>query len=296
MKCFLKNIHWGSSVILLSVLIFSCGKSGDENKSPDAKGKIEFKLTDDPYLFAYFKIDIDNLQYNVSNDPSITTGWVDIPLLNKGIIDIIQYSNGRELPLGNLELLPATVRQLRLKFGTRNSFGINTFPYGGTTSFFDMTLHPSIVNGLVIPFTVNVQAGATNGIYFDFDALKSRLQTGSTTFQLLPSVRLFEAANISAIEGTVLPKEARPYVRVIYLNHTSQQDYLDTAYGYPDVNGNFKIIGLGVQRAVPDSINGIQQVEFIPRLFPSPPYQQQQKLVQLVKNVSVNTGTTTLSQ
>ena len=285
--------------VLILLFGVSCSRrdtdGGGDNNTP-VKGKLEFKLTDDPYLFAYFKIDIDKLEYNESSNPAVTTGWIEVPLQNKGIIDIIQYSNGRELPLGNLELLPTTVKLLRLKFGTRNSFGINTFPYGGTTSFFDMTLHPSIANGLIIPFSVNVQAGATNRLYFDFDALKSRIQTGSTTYQLLPSVRVFEAANVSGIDGTVLPKEARPYVRVIYLNHTSPQDYLDTAYGYPDVNGYFKIIGLNLQKSIPDSVAGIQQVDFLPRLFPSPPYQSQQKQVQLITNTTVNTGTTVLQQ
>jgi hypothetical protein len=288
-------------ILITALSVFSCSKnnSGGNNGgggNSNTKGKIEFKLTDDPYLYKYFKIDIDKLEYNSSSDPSITSGWVEVPLINKGIIDIIQYSNGRELPLGSLELLPATVRQLRLKFGTRNSFGINTFPFGGTTSFFDMELHPSLANGLIIPFTINVQRNATNRIYFDFDALKSRIQTGSTTFQLLPSVRVFEANSSSALEGTVQPIEARTYVRVIYLNHTSPGDYTDTAYGYPDATGHFRIIGLKADRAMPDSTAGLQKVEFLPRALPQPPYQPQERLVTLVPGTVTNTGTISITQ
>ena len=277
-------------------LIFSCSKNNGGENANSSKGKIEFRLTDDPYLYKYFRIDFDKLEYNTSPDPSATTGWVEIPLQNKGIIDIIQYSNGRELPLGNLDLLPSTVKLLRIKFGTRNSFGINTFPYGGTTSFFDMELHPSITSGLVIPFNVNVQAGVTNKIYFDFDARKSRIQTGSTTFQLLPSVRVFESTGVSAIEGRLLPMLAQPYVRVIYLNHTSPQDFTDTAFGYPDEAGYFKILGVNPDKALPDSSTGLQKIEFLPRLFPQPPYQSQERFVQLIRNATVNTGDIMLTQ
>jgi hypothetical protein len=283
-------------IVTAILLIFSCSKNGGGGNTNSSKGKIEFRLTDDPYLYKYFRIDFDKLEYNTSPDPSITTGWIEIPLQNKGIIDIIQYSNGRELPLGNLELLPATVKLLRIKFGTRNSFGINTFPYGGSTSFFDMELHPSLANGLVIPFNVNVQAEATNKIYFDFDARKSRIQTGSTTFQLLPSVRVFESSGVSAIEGRLLPMLAQPYVRVIYLNHTSPQDFTDTAYGYPDETGYFKILGVNPDKALPDSSTGLQKIEFLPRFFPQPPYQSQERLVQLIRNATVNTGEITLTQ
>jgi hypothetical protein len=281
----------------LVVMSFSCSPGGDQPNPPaPTKGKMEFKLTDDPGKFAYFRIHITGLEYNESNDPAITTGWVTIPLQNSGIIDIIQYSNGRELPLGNLELLPVTVKQLRLKLGTQNSFGIYTFPFIGTVSFFDMSLHPSIINGLVIPFRVNVLAGGTNRIYFDFDATHSLVQTGSTTFELKPSVRLFEAGSVSGIEGKVFPPEARPYVRVIYMNHSNPPSYYDTAYGYPDATGYFKIIGLDRARAIPDSVAGIQKVEFIPRLFPPTPYQPQEKLVTLLPNATSNTGTITLTQ
>ena len=256
---------------------------------------MEFKLTDDPGAFAYFKIDITGLEYNESDVPGVATGWVNVPLQTTGIIDIIQYSNGRELPLGTLELLPITVKQLRLKLGTRNSFAIWSGPVGGNYAFFDMTLHPSIVNGLVIPFRVTVQPNATNRIYFDFDASRSRVQTGPTSWQLLPLVRTFEAGQVSGIDGKVLPKEAKPYVRVIYMNHSGPGDYYDTAYGYPDTAGYFKIIGLAPSRALPDSVAGIQKVEFFPRNFPVPPYQPREKLVQLVQHVTVNTGTIILA-
>lgn len=291
-------------VVLLSVLCInlSCSRSGSDggggggNPTPPAKGRIDFKLTDDPGQFAYFRIDITGLEYNESADPSISTGWINVPLQNTGIIDIIQYSNGREMPLGSLELLPVSVKQLRLKLGTRNSFAIWSGPPGGNFAFFDLPLHPSIVNGLVIPFTINVQSNNTNRIYFDFDAASSRVPTGSVSWQLLPKVRMFEAGQSSGIDGKVLPSSAKPYVRVIYLNHTSPGDYTDTAFGYPDATGYFKIIGLPVFKAIPDSVAGIQRVEFLSRNFSPPLYQAQEKLVQLVANTVVNTGTTTLVQ
>ncbi len=286
-------------VPILVIMIMSACSPGGSNVDPiptPTKGKIELKLTDDPGAFAYFKIDLIGVEYNESNDPNITTGWVNIPLQNPGIIDIIQFSNGREMPLGSLEALPVTVNQLRLKLGTRNSFSIWSGPVGGPSAFFDMAVHPSIANGLVVPCRVNVTAGGVNRLYLDFDASRSRVQIASTTWLLLPSVRVFEAGLSSAIEGSVIPKEAKPYVRVIYLNHISPFDYLDTAYGYPNEVGYFKIIGLPTNKAIPDSVAGIQKVEFLPRMPVSPPYQPQQKDVQLIKNVTVNTGTTVLVQ
>lgn len=285
---------------LIFLLFTACSKPGENeyssNNNNARKGRIEFKLTDDPYHFKYFRIDIEKLEYHTSNDPTISTGWKEIPLINKGIIDIIQFSNGKEFPLGSIEMELDTIKLLRIKFGTRNTFGINTFPYGGNTSFFDMALHPSITNGLVIPVDITMKPDFTNRIYFDFDAFKSRLQTGSTNFQLLPSVRVFDANNSSAIEGKVIPMEAKIFVRVIYLNHTSPMDYTDTAYGYPDVSGYFKILGLHAAKAIPDTILGIQKVEFIPRSIPQPPYIHQEKKVTLIPGSIIQTGTITISQ
>jgi hypothetical protein len=286
-------------VTILLTMIFGACSPGGSNVEPaptPTKGKIELKLTDDPGTFAYFRIDLMSVEYNESNDPQITTGWVNIPLTNPGIIDIIQFSNGREMPLGSLEALPVTVKQLRLKLGTRNSFAVWSLFVGGTFAFFDMAVHPSIANGLVVPCTVKMTAGGVNRLYLDFDASRSRVQIASTTWLLLPSVRIFEAGLSSAIEGHVLPKEAKPFVRVIYLNHNSPLDYTDTAYGYPDEVGYFKIIGLPTDKAIPDSVAGIQKVEFLPRMPVFPPYQPQEKDVQLIKNVTVNTGTTVLVQ
>jgi hypothetical protein len=181
--------------IILIVSLLSCnpnsGSGGGPNPPAATKGRMDIKLTDDPGQFAYFKIDIAGIDYNESGDPNTTSGWVSVPMVTAGVIDIIQYSNGRELPLASLELLPATVRQLRIRFGTRNSFAIWSGPVGGNYAFFDMPLHPSIQNGLVLPFNVNVQAGATNRLYFDFNAATSRVQTGSTSWQFLPTVRVF---------------------------------------------------------------------------------------------------------
>ena len=283
---------------IVSLVLSSCTPNSQTEPPPNPiqKGRIELKLTDDPGQFAYFKIDLLGIDYNESADPTITSGWTNLPLQNAGIIDIIQYSNGREFPLGSLDLLPVTVRQLRLRLGTRNSFAVWSGPPGGNFAFFDMSLHPSIINGLVIPCTITVLPNGTNRIYFDFNAATSRVQTGSTSWQLLPSLRVFEANQVSAVEGRVFPPEARPYVRAIYLNHTSMTDHSDTAYGYPDQTGYFKIIGLNLNKAIPDSVTGLQKLEFIPRFNPSQPYQPKERDIQLINNVTVNTGTTTLTQ
>jgi Domain of unknown function (DUF4382) len=285
-------------LIIFTAALYGCSpNSGEDIETPTTtKGRMDFKLTDDPGMFAYFKIELLGMDYNESNDPNTTTGWVPVPLQNPGIIDIIQFSNGRERPLGSLELLPATVKQVRLRLGNNNSFAVWSGPVGGNYAFFDLPLHPSIVNGLVLPCNIQVQSNGTNRIYLDFDASRSRLQTGSTSWLLLPHVRLFESSQIAALDGRVFPPEARPYVRVIYLNHTSPMDWSDTAYGYPDQTGYFKIIGLSPNRSMPDSVAGIQKIEFIPRLNPGTPYQPQEKTVQLVNNVTVSAGTTTLVQ
>lgn len=286
--------------IFVIAIFISCTPDGGGRAEPppptDVKGKIAFKLTDDPGSFAYFKIDIAGIDYNVSADPNITTGWVEMTAQNIGIIDIINYSNGRELPLGAVELLPDTVNQLRIRFGTRNSFAIWSGPPGGNFAFFDMALHPSIVNGLVIPYPVKVLPNNTKQVYLDFNASTSRVQTGPTSWQFLPTVRVFESTMVSALEGYVQPKEAKPYVRVIYLNHSTATDHYDTAYGYPDQTGYFKILGLAPNRAIPDSVSGLQKVEYFPRLFPPQPYQPQDKNVVLAPNTTVNAGTVTLVQ
>src|SRR6185503_2541410 len=108
-----------AAITIASLFFDSCTPKGDDstiNPPTPTNGRIDFKLTDDPGQFAYFKIDIAGLDYNESADPATTSGWVNVPLQTTGIIDIIQYSNGRELPLGSLDLLPRTVRQLRIRF------------------------------------------------------------------------------------------------------------------------------------------------------------------------------------
>jgi hypothetical protein len=207
----------------LSFGLYSCD-SNDEQKS----SKLQIWLTDAPGDFQEVNIDIEDVQVHVGEGEN-ESGWKSLDV-NRGIYNLLELTNGLETLLGNSELPPGKISQVRLVLGEHN-----TIKVGGET--FDIQTPSASQSGLKIQIHETLMAGITYKVLLDFDAARSIVETGNDNYILKPVIRAVTEAQDGAIKGIVNPIASHPAIYVI--------NNADTiASSSPDDTGHFLIRGL----------------------------------------------------
>src|SRR6478672_13090148 len=101
-------------VSITSVAIYSCSKNDSASASAD-KSRLQVYLTDDPGNFDEVVIDVQDIKVNYSSDS--TNGWESLSSVNKGSYDILKLVNDKDTLLGDAELNPGKIEQIRLILG-----------------------------------------------------------------------------------------------------------------------------------------------------------------------------------
>jgi hypothetical protein len=180
------------SLILLSAfLVWSC------NDKEAGLAKIQVSLIDAPADYDGVKIDIQDVQVNVSGDAE--KGWQSLGSAEMGIYDLLKLTNGEEAFLGEIELPEGSLSQVRLILGSNNELII-----GSTVH--QLTVPSGSQSGLKLNVKADIKAGITYKLIIDFDAAKSIVAAGNSgKYNLKPVIRAnFEAAT-GAIKGVVSP-------------------------------------------------------------------------------------------
>jgi hypothetical protein len=218
-----KVIIYLSVLASLSFGLYSCD-SNDEEKS----SKLQIWLTDAPGDFQEVNIDIEDVQVHVGEGEN-ESGWKSLNV-NRGVYNLLELTNGLETLLGNTELPPGKISQVRLVLGDHN-----TIKVGGET--FDIQTPSAQQSGLKIQIHETLTAGITYKVVLDFDAARSIVENGNGTYILKPVIRSVTQAQDGAIKGVVNPAPSHPAIYVI--------DNADTiASSTPDSTGHFLIRGL----------------------------------------------------
>lgn len=92
--------------------------SDDDNSSKDKTATVGFYLTDAPAVKNYVavNIDIESMSYSLDDE-----SWVNL-LIKPSVVELLQFSNGRDSLLSNIELESGVkVTQIRLVLGDNNS-------------------------------------------------------------------------------------------------------------------------------------------------------------------------------
>ena len=244
-------------IVVFLVGVFSCSLDDKSSAPPAGNPVFSVKLVDAPSAYDAVNVEIVGMEANIGS------GWITLALDNKGIYNLLSFTNGNSLTLINYKVItPYTISEVRLILGTNNTVVVNgeTFELktpSGQTSGYKVKMHP--------------QTLVTGGVYvlmLDFNTEKSVHETGNGKYMLQPVVTGYFENTVGSISGTITPITGAYYVEATNATDTSGT-YINSA------NGQFLLSTV---------IEGSYKVKF----FPNSGYSEK-----IVPNVVVVAGQTT---
>lgn len=218
-------------IIAIGLMVNSCGKSVDDSTSGNAH--LDVYLTDAPADYQAVWLDIQKVMVNTSSEvlTDESTGWIEVPMGRPGLYNLLDFRNGTDTLLAGVDLPAGTVSQIRLILGNDNSLVLSD---GQTVP---LTTPSGQQSGLKLNIHSELVAGIPYALVLDFDAARSIVKAGnSDKYILKPVIRTFAKEAGGAIEGVVLPNEAKTMVQAI--------NGSDTLSAIPDLTGYFKFWGI----------------------------------------------------
>ncbi|MFO7614429.1 MAG: DUF4382 domain-containing protein [Bacteroidales bacterium] len=191
-------------VAILAVLV-ACDKNDDPKDNP----VFTVKLTDSPAGYDAVNVEILSMEANMGN------GWVQYPVVNPGVYNLLDFTNGNTLLLiGNTTVAPGVMKELRLILGTNNSVVVNGISYelktpSGQTSGYKIKMNQQLL-----------ELGGLYHLVLDFDVSKSVHPTGNDKYILKPVIRGYLETAIGSIAGTIVPPSGAYYVEALNLTDT----------------------------------------------------------------------------
>ncbi len=218
--------------LLFLFTLFSCQKQEmNENQTNQSiNSKVNVRLTDAPADYEAVWIDIQGIEFNLSTSDG-EGKWISLDSINKGLYNLLDFSNGKDTLLVSTDLDSGYISQIRLILGDNNSIVTSE----GT---FDLNVPSGSTSGLKINLHETFDLGVIKNIWIDFDASKSIVKTGNGKFLLKPVLRAFTKVVGGAIKGYVNPKESLPSVFAILGT--------DTIGTKADTSGYYYIGGLPI--------------------------------------------------
>ncbi|MCW3086629.1 MAG: hypothetical protein JWQ78_15 [Sediminibacterium sp.] len=206
-----------------TIYFAACSKN-DTGSGAAGNATINVHLVDGPGAFDRVYIDIQDVQVKATTDTS-STGWTSLNIARKGVYNLLSFKNGLDTVLGTLSLPAGNISQLRLVLGSNNSVVVNGLSYPLQT--------PSAQqSGLKLAINTSVAAGISYHYWIDFDAARSIVQTGNSSYILKPVIKVFTEATSGAVKGIVLPASSKAWVFAIAnVNDTVSSTLIDTLSG-----------------------------------------------------------------
>lgn len=207
---------------LLMLFSFEACKKDKNNNSSTAR--INMRLTDGPADYDAVYIDVQEVQFKMQGHSTIS-----INPYRRGMYNILNFRNGTDTLLLNVDLPMGNVEQIRLILGPDN-YVVDDGVY------YKMNTPSAQESGLKLNMHTMLEANASYDVWVDFDAGKSVKQTGNGKYQLKPVIRAYTALTNGRIEGYILPVAAMSTVYVI--------NGSDTLSAIPGPDGYFVVSGL----------------------------------------------------
>jgi hypothetical protein len=246
---------------MLTALIFLVPGAGcnKDNSTPPPAGNPVFSVKMVDALSGYDAVNVEviGLEANLGN------GWTPLALDNKGVYNLLSFTNGNSLALLNDTVMtPCTITELRLILGTNNTVVVD-----GET--FDLTTPSGQTSGYKVKMEPQQMiAGGVYHLVLDFNTEKSVHETGNGKYMLKPVVTGYLQTSVGSITGTISPVAGAYYVEATNATDTSGT-YIN------QTNGQFLISAV---------FPGIYNVKF----FPNAGY-----IEKTVSGIVVMTGQTT---
>lgn len=207
---------WATMLAILPLFFFSC-------KKDSGTSTMKAYLTDAPGNFEEVNLDVQMV--NVYSDGN---GWQTLANSHAGIYNLLDFNNGMDVLIADGSMPSGYVSQMRLVLGTNNSVKVdgNVYP---------LTIPSGEESGLKFNIQTDLKPGVNYDIWIDFDAGRSIVLTGSSSYSLKPVIRTYTSASSGSITGIINPTNAHPYVMAVVGS--------DTLGTYAEPNGYFLLSG-----------------------------------------------------
>ncbi len=213
--------------LLLITGVIACQKDSSGNN--EGKARLQVRLTDAPAAYDAVNIDIQKVMINTSEDTSTTQGWVELPLIHPGVYNLLDFRNGIDTVLADMEVPAGRINQIRLILGANNSVVIDGVEH-------ELKTPSAQQSGLKLKLKADLTAGILYRLYIDFDASRSVVTAGNSgQYILKPVIRTYAEATGGSLKGFVLPKEALAQVWAI--------QNTDTLLALPDTLSGYYFFG-----------------------------------------------------
>jgi len=230
-------------VLCLVPLFFSCS----DEESARGTATLKISLIDAPGDYQQVNVDIQSVEINMEGEDSVS-GWQTLDLLEPGIYNLLDFTNGNDTLLVSQELEIGRISQIRLILGNNNTVMEDSVIH-------DLKTPSAQQSGLKLKVNADLTRGITYSMVLDFDAARSVVKAGNSgKYNLKPVIRVLTEAVDGGIMGVVSPDSLSSAVYAI-LNE-------DTVGTMTTEDGAFKILGLAggtydVVVAPEDSINPV---------------------------------------
>jgi hypothetical protein len=222
-----------SAAAATALLIAACGGGGGS----DAPGTMRLSLTDAPacgYDNVWVTVQKVAVHKSGSANPN-DDGWSEVVLNPPQRIDLLEYTKGRTLPLGETQLPAGTYTQMRLVLGSDNTIK----PTGGSETPLDT---PSAQqSGLKLNVNMTVQPDTVADFVIDFDACKSFVKAGNSGKYLL-----------------------KPVISVIPVVSSKIVGWVDPALANGNTAVSAQTGGVPLRSTMPDAVTGRFELFWIP--------------------------------
>lgn len=266
----------GLAAFSAAVIVAGCSKepSNADGPIPTGKQQVSLYLTDDPGYFDHVYVDIRSVEVQVDTCKNSSFGidddddrndrgggwgnwggrdsckaWENLQI-QAGVYDLLTLRNGVDTLLAQGTVSEGKVKQIKIRIGTNNSLEKDNVKY-------PLSL-PGSDTGMVVVLKLRGDewekySSGRYRLWLDFDVQRSIIQVRNNTFYLRPVLKWFIVNTTSALQGTVLPREA--YAVISVYNNSG-----DTAYALPERDGGFKVRGLpaGNYNVFVNASNGYQ--------------------------------------
>jgi hypothetical protein len=180
---------------LYAITLCVIGSCSNDNET----ARLKIILTDSPGDYSAVNIDIKSVQVSSNaNADNSDPGWTTLTNSSIGVINLLDYTNGTELTLFNSEFPTGNISQIRLTLGPDNSISVdgNTYP---------LETPAAQQSGLNLQVHASMNSGITYKFILDFDASRSIVKSGNSTYLLKPVINVISTESSGAISGVVNP-------------------------------------------------------------------------------------------
>lgn len=210
-------------ILGLSLLLSNLSSCDKEATEPSMEnGYIIVHLTDAPANFDAVNITFSEISAHIDSE------WVTIDIQPDSTVNLLEWTNGKSMILGQDEVPAGHYTQVRLKIKAAEIVVNNvTFP---------LDIPSGMQSGLKLGLHFTINPGSTYELVLDFDVNKSIVTTGSKKnpkgYKLKPHIRVISKAVSGSISGIVTNPADLPIAYAILGSDTTTTTMVDTSSGF----------------------------------------------------------------